>query len=92
MKSALVIHPRDNVAVVTQPVFKGEEISCPVHGQSYTITAREDIPIYHKVALEEIGEDQLIIKYAQTIGKATRQIFRGEHVHCHNVISVPREM
>ncbi|MCX7715553.1 MAG: altronate dehydratase family protein [Clostridia bacterium] len=39
----------------------------------------------HKVALEDIRKGQKIIKYGYSIGHATEDIAKGEHVHTHNI-------
>jgi len=49
--------------------------------------ARADIPLGHKIALRPIGEGEQVIKYNVPIGKATREILPGDHVHTHNLRS-----
>ncbi|HLP73038.1 MAG TPA: galactarate dehydratase [Bacteroidales bacterium] len=49
----------------------------------------EDIPIGHKVALENIEEDHEIIRYGQPIGHAIRPIMRGEWVR-EGMITLPK--
>lgn len=44
----------------------------------------ENIEIGHKIALRDINEGELIIKYGETIGIATCNIKKGEWVHTHN--------
>ncbi len=86
--NALLIHPADDVAVVTTDIRKGDKIYWEVDGQKAEITAQEDVPKYHKVAIREIKKHEKVTKYAHTIGKATCDIAVGMHVHCHNVISM----
>jgi len=43
------------------------------------------IPRGHKMATSSIAMGQPIIKYAQVIGYAARDILPGDHVHTHNV-------
>ncbi len=45
----------------------------------------EIIPKGHKFALKDIKAGEDIIKYGASIGKATVEIKKGEHVHVHNV-------
>lgn len=88
MAHALIIHPKDNVAVVTTAVSKGSMVECAEDGKIlYQIVAAEDIPVYHKIALESIPENAEVKKYGCVIGLATSPIPQGTHVHCHNVIS-----
>lgn len=85
--NALIIHPSDNVAVVTAPIRAGECVCCLRQGQEIRLAATEDIPCYHKIALDDIAPGQAVIKYAHPIGVATVPIARGSHVHRHNVVS-----
>ena len=50
-----------------------------------SLTALEDITIYHKLAACDIAKGQPIVKYGEHIGLAARNIKAGEHVHCHNL-------
>lgn len=78
------IDPRDNVAVAFQGLKRGE----PVTGiPGVEVTANEDIPKNHKVALREIPENCPVIKYGESIGVATRPIRPGDWVHTHNLSS-----
>lgn len=87
MANALLIHPTDNVVVVTQPVEAGETIRYAAPGGETCVTAVEAIPIYHKAALRDISAGETVLKYGQPIGRAVQDIRTGEHVHCHNVES-----
>lgn len=42
------------------------------------------IPFGHKVAMAPISAGSPVIKYGVVIGRATRDIDCGEHVHVHN--------
>ena len=44
-----------------------------------------DVPYGHKIAVRDIKKGELIIKYGEEIGAATRDIARGEYVHVHNL-------
>jgi len=79
---AIVCHPKDNVAMVTFPTKPGTFL---VISKNKTITAREDIPFAHKIALRNIGNGNPVIKYGERIGVATCDIKPGEWVHIHNV-------
>jgi len=45
------------------------------------------IPAGHKYALCAIGAGEAVIKYGETIGRASRDIAKGEWVHTHNLRS-----
>ncbi len=72
------IHNSDNVAVALEPLSKGEPID-------EGISAVQEIPSGHKVALKLIPVGADIVKYGFPIGTATRDIQPGEWVHTHCV-------
>ncbi len=47
--------------------------------------ARNDIPIGHKLAMQDFKSQDTVIKYGTDIGKAVATIKKGEHLHVHNV-------
>ncbi|MDR2183423.1 MAG: altronate dehydratase family protein [Clostridiales bacterium] len=51
----------------------------------FGVTAAEDIPRGHKMALCHIVPDENIVKYGYPIGHATRDIQAGRHIHTHNL-------
>ena len=84
---ALVIHPRDNVAVALRDLTVGAEIRVNIGGESRRLRVMEAIPANHKVALRRIPSGGLVVKYGEAIGEATRAIPPGTHVHIQNVRS-----
>src|ERR1700679_4169354 len=79
--SAIQLHARDNVAIARVPLSAG--IALNVGGQSiYTRTA---IPAGHKVAIRPVATGETLIRYGQIIGRASRPIEPGDHVHTQNV-------
>jgi altronate dehydratase small subunit len=86
---ALLMDSKDNVAVVLQNVSIGQELEI-LSGRniSNVMTATENIPFCHKIALNDISSGENIVKYGEIIGKATKPISHGEHVHIHNVVSI----
>ncbi|MCX7781282.1 MAG: altronate dehydratase family protein [Negativicutes bacterium] len=75
------IHAADNVAVALEEIRAG---SCVQAGDKF-VSALNDIPQGHKIALAAIAAGENIIKYGFPIGAATVPIQAGEHVHTHNV-------
>lgn len=73
----LKINENDNVAVALEDVT----IGFTENG----ITAVNDIPKAHKIALQDIKAGDNVIKYGYPIGHALIDINKGEHVHEHNV-------
>jgi altronate dehydratase small subunit len=91
--NAILIDDRDNVAVVIEPVLKGQTVSFAFKdGAVHVITALQDITIYHKIAVREIPEGSPVVKYGEHIGAAAADIRAGMHVHVHNVRSVREKL
>lgn len=89
--NALLISSKDNVAVVTDNVSKGDKVEFVQEGTVMSVVAQQDVPIYHKIAIHDIAKNEQIIKYGYVIGVAITAIKTGEHVHCHNVESAVNE-
>lgn len=87
MKNALVIDNRDTVAVIINPVEKGEKVYYEMDKTLGKIISASDIEIYHKIAIKEMRKGDPVIKYGEHIGIAASNISVGEHVHVHNVES-----
>lgn len=75
------INKEDNVAVAIEPIPKGTILE--ISGRS--LTAAEDIPQGHKIALEPIPKGGQVLKYGYTIGHATEDIRAGQWVHTHDM-------
>jgi altronate dehydratase len=80
----LWLHREDNVAMALSDFSKGNAVR--IDGSE--ILFRDPVEYGHKFALRDIRAGEPIIKYAETIGVATRDISAGEHVHVHNVKSL----
>ncbi len=87
MRNAMIIDPQDNVAVAIEPIAAGETVTYVCDGKDVSLTALQDITIYHKLAVRDIAKDAPIVKYGQHIGIAAEDIRAGAHVHVHNVAS-----
>jgi (2R)-sulfolactate sulfo-lyase subunit alpha len=85
----LLVHEhKDTVGVVVVEGLKaGTDMLCvrTVDNSDFRLKAKMDIPIGHKVALQDIKKGDTIWKYGQDIGKAIADIRKGEHLHVHNV-------
>ncbi|WP_323766287.1 UxaA family hydrolase [Marinovum sp.] len=77
----------DNVGVVVvEGLTAGTEMLCVVTADDtdFTVTAKVDIPIGHKIALTDLKEGDTVFKYGEDIGRMTGPAAVGEHVHTHN--------
>jgi (2R)-sulfolactate sulfo-lyase subunit alpha len=88
-KTDFLVHAvSDTVGVVVvENAAAGRELSGWIMETDETITieAVEEIPLGHKLALNEIKKGDTVIKYGHDIGRATGDIPRGRHVHVHNL-------
>lgn len=85
MINATKISKEDNVIVAIEHIAKGSPITYrDVDGSEKNLTALDDITIYHKIAVEDIKQNEPVIKYGEHIGFALKDIKIGEHVHEHN--------
>ncbi len=84
-KHAIIIHPNDNVATVTEDVDIGENIAAALEKNVQLIKAKEKIPYGFKVALTDLAANETIYKYGESIGKASKPISVGQLVHIHNL-------
>ncbi|MGH9843407.1 MAG: UxaA family hydrolase [Blastocatellia bacterium] len=80
--SVLVLNEKDNVAVARTPIGEGTEVVVNGH----RVKAVQTITPGHKIALKAISSGSLVLKYGETIGKATEEIAPGSWVHTHNVV------
>ena len=70
---AIKINPADHVVVALHPIAKGTAV--PV--ENTTVTAVEDIPQGHKMAIAPIKTGENVIKYGFPIGHATADAVPG---------------
>ncbi|MGB3906555.1 MAG: UxaA family hydrolase [Anaerolineae bacterium] len=84
-QSAIVIDKKDNVATALRDLQQGESIRVEVGDDTVDVTVSQTIPFGHKFALMDIEPGELIVKYGEVVGLATKKILKGEHTHVHNV-------
>lgn len=72
---------RDNVAVALQPITAGETLTI----DGFTVTASQDIPQGHKIALVAIAQGANVVKYGYPIGHTLTDVVPGDWLHTHNV-------
>lgn len=88
MTKALLVKDGDNVATSLDRLGCGERVILREGGDALEVQLAEDVAFGHKFAVRAIAAGEPIVKYAETIGLATRAIAPGEWVHVHNVESV----
>lgn len=88
MSRAVLLDPRDDVAVLVEAVASGAEIMLiGAHG-TLSLTVAEALPLGHKVAVRALGEGEPVRKYGEVIGRMTAAASAGDHVHVHNLVSL----
>ena len=84
-----VVHDEhDSVGVVVvEGVKAGQKINGWIMDQDKDVAfdAKSDIPIGHKLALQDYKPGDTVIKYGVDIGKTIADIQVGEHTHVHNL-------
>jgi altronate dehydratase small subunit len=84
-KRALILGPKDNVASVLEEVFSEDDIVVQGRDEIRLLQAVEDIPFGFKVAIADICQGDVVIKYGEAIGRASNNIQKGALVHIHNI-------
>lgn len=84
-----IVHDEnDSVGVVVvEGINAGDEVTGWIMDQDKTISlkTRNDIPIGHKLAIRQLGNNDTVIKYGVDIGRTVAPIAVGEHAHVHNI-------
>ncbi len=84
---ALALHADDGVATALRALAAGESVRVQGGGLDLRIELRQPIALCHKFALRAIAAGAPIVKYGEVIGRASRDIAPGDHVHIHNLVS-----
>ena len=86
-KLAIQIDAGDNVVTLVDDATAGDSVQYTTSDGHQDVTVLSDVPFGHKVAIQDLQAGEPVIKYHEVIGRASRAIRRGEHVHVHNVQS-----
>lgn len=81
--SLILLHPDDNVLVLSAPVRAGQALA--IDGR--TATADADVGVGHKLARHDLAVGDKVLKYGAPIGSITVAVATGGHVHMHNMKS-----
>lgn len=78
----------DDVAVAVRDADPGGAPGAYLEsGARFEIGVRTPIPLGHKVALRDLGENEDVVEYGVRIGLTRSQVAAGELVHTHNLRS-----
>ena len=81
MQDFLKIHEDDNVVVAINTLAPGTVVDLG----DVQVTAGEEIPAGHKMAIKDIVCGEAVTKYGFRIGNAKEDIKAGQWIHTHNV-------
>lgn len=85
----IVLHEaKDTVGVaVVEGIKAGDKLNAWImdDDEVVSITAKQDIPIGHKIAVKDMAEGDTVYKYGVDIGRVVAPIAAGEHAHVHNI-------
>lgn len=86
-QSFLVHAPDDAVGVAVQDIAAGSSAPGRIQdsGGTLEVDVIDAIPLGHKIALRDVTAGDQVLEYGTPIGRATRDIRVGEHVHVHNL-------
>ncbi len=76
-QAALRVHAADSVGVALRDLAAGERV--------LGVSLGDAVARGHKFALADLAAGDVVVKYGQPIGRASRAIAAGEHVHSHNL-------
>ena len=87
MRHFLLHASDDNVGVAVVDIRQGEVVDGAAisNGATFQLTALEDIPLGHKIALKDFKVGDTVLKYGVDIGRVVMEIKKGAHVHVHNL-------
>ena len=81
MQDFIRIHEDDNVVVAINTLAAGTVVDLG----TVQVTAAEEIPAGHKMAIKDIANGADVTKYGFRIGNAKEDIKAGQWIHTHNV-------
>ncbi|SFH02861.1 Altronate dehydratase [Desulfotomaculum arcticum] len=84
-REAIILNIKDNTGTALKDLKAGAALNIAVEDKQYRIVLREDVPYGFKFALCKILKGEAVIKYGETIGRATIEINEGSIVHEHNM-------
>lgn len=87
MNAILLINEDDNVVICVKPLSAGEILDL----NHMSLTVKSDVLSYHKLALFAIRKGDLCYTFGRLIGRATRDIEKGEAVRNQDLIDDHQE-
>ncbi|MCL4766998.1 MAG: flagellar biosynthesis protein FlgA [Hyphomicrobiaceae bacterium] len=86
-----IVHQKGDTLgiVVVEGVRAGQVLTGWVKDTDESVEVRvlADVPLGHKVSLDKIAKDGVVIEYGNPVGRAVEDIPLGGYVHFHNIKS-----
>ena len=79
----MLLSPGDSVYILRDQIAAGEMVM--VGGVA--VAFGDALGLGHKIARLPVAAGERVIKYGAPIGRASRAIAPGDHVHLHNLVS-----
>ena len=89
--NALLMDERDNVVTCVEEIPAGATVTYQDGDRVCTVQAEETIPYCHKIALQDLGAGDDVMKYGESLGKLISPVAKGHWVNDNNLKSVPRD-
>ncbi len=89
-KTAILLDSSDNCATCTENVSINDRIYL-ADRPDYELVAVTTVPIWHKIALNDIKTGEAVRKYGEVIGEALEDIVKGALINHENIRSIPRD-
>lgn len=74
----------DTVMIVIAPIAAGDRFVV----DGVAVEAAVTLPLGFKVAISDLQEGSVMIRYGMPIGRLTQAVARGELIHTHNLESL----
>ena len=89
MKTVHAVHVNtlDNCVTLTDFADAGDTVLFLEAGMEKSVVACQNIPVWHKMAVQPIERGNCVYKYGAVIGIALEDIAPGDHAHIHNIRS-----
>ena len=84
----LLVHDHEDTVgvVVVEGLEAGTDmLVCITHDNStFRLTAKQAVPIGHKISLRDHRVGDTVYKYGEDIGRIIQDCAKGHHLHIHN--------
>ncbi len=79
----MLLFPGDSVYVLRDQIVADEMVMV----EGVAVAFAQALGLGHKIARLPVAAGERVIKYGAPIGRASRAIAPGDHVHLHNLVS-----